>query len=94
MLYNWLKREIKLVGVRPLSQHYLSLYPHDLVERRREHKPGLIPPFYVDLPKGLEEIVESERRYLQAYEAHPIKTDVKYFFLALYNILIRRARSQ
>jgi hypothetical protein len=56
-------------------------------------KPGLIPPFYVDLPKTLEEIMASEMKYLRAYEKNPLRTDVKYFFLSLRNIFFRRARS-
>ena len=93
MWWNFLKRELKLVGVRPLSRHYFSLYPAEMQELRKRHKPGLIPPFYRDLPKSFEEIVESERRYLEAYEKQPIRTDISYLFAALYNIFIKRARS-
>lgn len=93
MFINYFKREMKLVGVRPLSKHYYSLYPEDVQIMRTKVKPGLIPPFYADLPESLEEIVESERRYLISYLKHPKRTDVKYFFKALYNIFIRRARS-
>ncbi len=94
MLVNWVKRDVKLVGVRPLTVHYLSLYPEEFVERRLRHKPGLIPPMYADLPEGFEEIIASEEKYLTAYEAHPLKTDMQYFWRAMYNILIKRARSQ
>ncbi len=93
MLLNWLKGDLKLVGVRPLSAHYLSLYPKDLQELRSRHKPGLLPPYYADLPRSLEEIVESERRYLLAREKAPFRTDVRYFFRAVANILFRGARS-
>ena len=93
MWWNFLKRELKLVGVRPLSRHYFSLYPEEMQELRKRHKPGLIPPFYRDLPRTFEEIVESERRYLEAYEKRPIRTDITYLFAALYNIFIKRARS-
>lgn len=86
MFINWLRGEVKLVGVRPLSEHYLSLYPPALVERRVQYKPGLVPPFYADMPEEFEEILASEERYLRAYEAHPIRTDVRYFCLALYRI--------
>lgn len=93
MLINWLKRDLKLVGVRPLSAHYLSLYREDLRLRRLKYKPGLLPPFYADLPKTLEEIMDSEERYLTAYEKNPIMTDIKYFFKAVGNILLKGARS-
>ena len=94
MLINLIKGDIKLVGVRPLSPHYLSLYTDELKEKRLHKKPGLIPPFYVDMPKTLDQIMESEMRYLEQYEKSPFKTDLKYFFKALNNILIRKARSK
>lgn len=93
MLVNWLRGDVKLVGVRPLSPHYLSLYPEALVQRRLRHKPGLIPPFYADLPNGFDEILASEARYLAQYEASPRRTDLRYFCRAVYNIGVRRARS-
>lgn len=93
MLYNWFKGDLKLVGLRPLSAHYLSLYNDEFVKRRIKFKPGLIPPYYVDLPKSIEEIVLSEKKYLDDYEKNPVKTDVKYFFHVGYNIFFKGARS-
>lgn len=93
MLINWIRRDLKLVGVRPLSAHYLSLYNLELKERRMKYKPGLIPPFYADMPKTLKEIMDSETRYLDAFEKHPYRTDFIYFWKAFYNIVIKRVRS-
>lgn len=93
MFYNWFKRELKLVGVRPISSQYFNLYPEEFRKERIKFKPGLIPPYYADLPKTLDEIVESERRYLIEYKKSPFKTDVKYFFMAFYNIIMKNARS-
>ena len=93
MFINFFKGDLKLVGVRPLSKHYLSLYDDELREMRLKHKPGLLPPFYADLPKTLEEIIESEKRYLREFDKYGIITDIKYLFKALNNILIKRARS-
>lgn len=93
MIFNILKGDMKLVGVRPLSSHFFSLYSKDLQELRTKFKPGFIPPFYVDLPKTMDEIMDSERRYLNAYEKAPFKTDVKYVFLSLKNVIFRGARS-
>ena len=94
MIFNLLKGELKLVGVRPLSEQYFSLYDEKLQQQRLKHKPGLIPPYYVDLPESLEEIQESERKYLDAHEKAPFKTDVSYFFKAMRNIIFRKARSK
>ncbi len=93
MFINVLKGQMKIVGVRPLSKHYFNLYTEELKQKRIKHKPGLVPPFYVDLPKTLEEIMESEMRYLEAYEKNPVITDIKYFFKAFYNIIFKKARS-
>lgn len=93
MLINYFRKEMKLVGVRPLSEHYFSLYSKKLQEKRIKTKPGLIPPFYVDMPKTIEEIQASELKYLEAYEKHPLLTDWKYFWKAVWNILFRKARS-
>ncbi len=94
MLYNFLKLELKLVGVRPLSRQYLSLYPKELVALRSKYKPGLVPPYYADMPKGFDEIVASEHRYLEKYRKNPIRTDWNYFWRAFVNIVFRNARSQ
>ncbi len=94
MLINLLKGELKLVGVRPLSEHYFSLYSKGLREKRIKYKPGLIPPFYADNPKTLAEIMESEIKYMEAYRKHPFITDFKYFFKAGFNILFKRYRSK
>ena len=94
MIWNLLNGDLKIVGVRPLSAHYLSLYPEYAVQKRLSTKPGLVPPFYHDMPKSFDEIVESEMRYVDAYRKSPFRTDVRYFFKALSNILFKGARSQ
>jgi len=93
MFINVFKGEMKIVGVRPLSSHYFGLYSEELKERRLKYKPGLVPPFYVDMPVTLDEIMASELKYLDAYEKNPFQTDMSYFFKAFYNILIKKARS-
>jgi len=93
MLVNFLKGEIKLVGVRPLSIQYLSLYSEELKKKRMNAKPGLVPPFYADLPVSLEDIMNSELAYLNAYSAHPFRTDFSYFSRAMKNIIFKNART-
>ena len=94
MLINIFKGEMKLVGVRPLSKHFYSLYDEDLQQKRIKYKPGFIPPFYVDLPKTMNEIMDSERKYLDLYDKSPFMTDLKYFFMAFKNVLFKGARSK
>ncbi|MBL7924988.1 MAG: sugar transferase [Bacteroidia bacterium] len=93
MVMNVLKGDIKIVGVRPLSKHYYSLYTKELQEKRIYSKPGLLPPFYVDMPSTLDEIIESELKYLRAYEKRPVLTDIRYFFSICTNIIFRKVRS-
>ncbi len=93
MIYNILRGDIKLVGVRPISAHYLGLYDKELRLMRRMVKPGLVPPFYADMPKTLEEIIDSEKNYIRAYIKAPLKTDLCYFFKAFVNIVFKKARS-
>jgi lipopolysaccharide/colanic/teichoic acid biosynthesis glycosyltransferase len=93
MLINYLRGDMKLVGVRPLSKQYFELYRKELQERRIKYKPGLIPPFYADMPDNLEAIQDSEIKYLNRYDKHPFLTDFSYFWKSLWNILFRKARS-
>lgn len=93
MLYNWVRGDIKLFGVRPLSRHYLNLYDVYVQKIRKKVKPGLIPPYYADMPKRFEDINDSEKRYIQSYLEHPFKTQVTYFSKAVSNIIFKGARS-
>ncbi|MBQ8958927.1 MAG: sugar transferase [Bacteroidales bacterium] len=94
MLINVLKRQMKLVGVRPLSQQYYDLYTPEIQQLRIKAKPGLLPPFYVDMPETLDEIQESEKRYTEAYLKHPFRTDWKYFWKIVGNILFKGKHSK
>ncbi|MEI6899049.1 MAG: sugar transferase [Bacteroidota bacterium] len=96
MLINvFVKRNMKIVGIRPLSKQYFNLYSEELQQKRIKYKPGLVPPYYAQYPtpKTLEEIQQNELEYLNEYEKHPFITDFKYFFKALKNIFFNKARS-
>lgn len=96
MFFNLFKGELKLVGVRPLSRHYFSLYTPEMQELRTKVKPGLLPPYYYDkqTPKTIEDVQASERRYIESYLKHPLHTDIKYFFGTIGNIIFRRKTSK
>lgn len=93
MVWNILRGDLKIVGVRPLSEHYLSLYSEEHKKVRFQGKPGLIPPFYADMPANLNEIMESEARYIKAYLKDPLMTDFSYGWRAFNNIFLKKARS-
>ena len=73
MLFNWLKGDVKLVGVRPLSKTMFETYPKWLQDKRTLTRPGLIPPFYIDHPKTFDELFASEDKYLTEYLKNPIR---------------------
>ena len=95
MVVNMLKGEMKLVGVRPLSQESFNLYTPEMQQLRIRTKPGLLPPLYYEKeqPETLEGIQESERRYIEAYLKHPFRTDWRYFWGILENIFIKHKHS-
>ena len=95
MVINLLKGQIKLVGVRPLSRHYFSLYSPEMQALRIRVKPGLLPPFYYEAesPETLEDVQASEKRYIESYLEHPFRTDWRYFWGTLRNILFKHYRS-
>ena len=95
MVINLFKGQLKLVGVRPLSRQYLSLYTPEMQQLHISVKPGLLPPFYYEkqTPRTVEEVQASERKYIEAWQKHPFATDWKYFWGILGNILFKHKRS-
>tara|TARA_Y100001980_G_C14550588_1_gene333216 strand:- start:1356 stop:2495 length:1140 start_codon:yes stop_codon:yes gene_type:complete len=93
-ILNWIRGDVSLVGVRALSQAKFSLYPKEIQDLRTRFKPGLIPPFYADMPKSFGDLIESERKYLTKKLKSRFSTDLSYFFKVMYNIVFKGARSQ
>lgn len=93
MVVNLLRGDMKIVGVRPLSHHYFNLYNDEIRSRRIKYKPGLIPPYYADMPAGLDEIQRSEIKYLDAWDKNHFGTAFRYFWKSIFNIIFRNARS-
>jgi lipopolysaccharide/colanic/teichoic acid biosynthesis glycosyltransferase len=93
-LINVLKGEMKLVGVRPVTQRYFQDIPHDLRELRLTQKPGCIPP-YVSLNRlpDVKSVQLAEKEYILEKLKHPYTTDLRYFFRAIFNIIVRKKRS-
>ena len=95
MFINVFKGQMKLVGVRPLSRHYFSLYTPEMQKLHISVKPGLLPPFYYDehSPVTLDDVQASEKRYIEAYKARPFATDWRYFWGTIKNIIFKHKRS-
>lgn len=95
MLINLFRGDLKLVGVRPLSRQYFGLYTPEMQDLRTTVKPGLIPPFYAEKirPVTIEDVQESERRYIEAWHKAHFRTDLSYLWHAFVNIVFRHSRS-
>lgn len=93
-LLNVLKGEMKLVGIRPVSERYFQDIPKEMQKLRLTQKPGCIPP-YVALNRAgnVMSVLQSEKEYLQEKIKNPYTTDIKYFFKAIFNIIFKHKRS-
>lgn len=91
--FNLIRGDIRLVGVRPMSRFVHSSFPPDLQEDRIKNRPGLLSPHVALRMRGFEGVIKAERQYLKEREKHPVRTDIKYFFMAVFNILTFRMNS-
>ena len=93
-LINVLKGDMKLVGVRPVSPRYFEDIPKHLQELRITQKPGCIPPYVsLDRKPSVEGVLKAEEEYLLEKKSNPYFTDTRFFFSAIYNIIVKRKRS-
>lgn len=92
-VFDWVRGDIKLVGLRATSRHYLSLYPKELYDLYIQVKPGLVPPIFAESTGGFDQIVRVELTYLQRYWEHPFRTDVRYLLETIGDIVFRGIRS-
>jgi len=93
-LWNVFKGEMKLIGVRPVSQRYYEDIPEELKKLRFAEKPGCIPPYVALNMKGdVKSVQEAEMLYLIEKQNAPLSTDMKYFSKAVTNIIFRKKRS-
>jgi len=95
MLINLLQGDLKLVGIRPISKSlYNSRFPEDFRGKKIDLKPGIIPVCYGEISKSIEEVWKTERKYIEKYQKHRLKTDFIYFFKIINNILFHKIRSE
>jgi lipopolysaccharide/colanic/teichoic acid biosynthesis glycosyltransferase len=93
-IINVLKLEMKLVGVRPVSESYFNSLPKEIQEKRIKHKPGCIPPYVAhNFGTTKESVLEAELVYIDEKIKNPYLTDFKYFFVAIFNIVFKGKRS-
>jgi hypothetical protein len=93
-LINVLKGDMKLVGVRPVSPRYFEDIPRHFQELRSKHKPGCVPPYVsLDRKPSVEGVLKAEEEYLLEKQRNPYFTDTRYFFSAIFNIIVKKKRS-
>ena len=93
-IFDWLRGDVKLVGMRATSPQFLSLYPKELYDLYIQTKPGLIPPIFDENTTGFDQIVDIELEYLRNYQKHPIMTDIRYFWKTFSDIVLKGVRSK
>ena len=81
---DWFRGEIKLVGIRAMSQHFFSLYNAEYQKAYFSVKPGIISPIFDESTNGFEEIQRVEYAYLISYLKNPVITDIKYLFKTVF----------
>jgi lipopolysaccharide/colanic/teichoic acid biosynthesis glycosyltransferase len=86
-IIDWFRGEIKLVGIRALSQHFFSLYSSEYQKFFIQVKPGIISPLFDENTDGFADIERIELKYLKSYLSHPVITDIKYFFITFKQII-------
>ncbi len=93
-IFDWLRGDVKLVGMRATSRHFLSLYPKELYDLYIQIKPGLIPPIFDESTNGFADIVAIELTYLRSYFKNPICTDIRYLTKTFTDIVFKGVRSK
>ena len=93
-ILNVLKGDMKLVGLRPVSESYYEILPSELQKVRKQFKPGCIPPYVsLDMKSTLDEVLKAEIKYMRSKKQKPFTTDFVYFFRAIFNIAFKNKRS-
>jgi lipopolysaccharide/colanic/teichoic acid biosynthesis glycosyltransferase len=92
-ILNVLKLEMKLVGLRPVSEVYFN----DLNENDRKlrilSKPGCIPPYLAfNMNSSKEDVLLAEYKYLEMKKISPYTTDCLILLLAMKHIIFSKKR--
>lgn len=93
-LINVLKGDMKIIGVRPVSQRYFQDIPAHLQNLRLVQKPGCIPPYVaLNRASSKDSVLNSEEIYLRLSKRRTKKIDTALAFLAVRNIIFKGKRS-
>lgn len=93
-ILNWLRGDIKIVGIRAMSLHYFSLYPDSYQKKYNSVKPGILSPIFDESVSDFNEIVSTEEKYLDSYNRNWLLADFRYFWSTIHDIIYRGVRSK
>lgn len=91
-LINVFKGEMKLFGVRPVTDRYFQDIPKRIQKLRLSHKPGCIPPYVAfNKSSSKDSVLAAEEDYLNSNN-HGFLADLKYISMAIKNIIFNKKR--
>ena len=91
-LINVFKGEMKLFGVRPVTDRYFQDIPKHIQKLRLSQKPGCIPPYVAyNKDASKESVLMAEEDYLKSNH-HGFFVDLKFISMAVKNILFNKKR--
>ncbi|MBS3102353.1 sugar transferase [Candidatus Woesearchaeota archaeon] len=94
-LYNLLKGDMALIGVRPRTEVEWTKYPENLKQRALQFRPGLIGVNYSNADsKDFRGHLRTHQMYLRKKRIAPLYVDMIYFFRIIKNILFEGVRSR
>lgn len=76
-LWNVLRGEMGLIGLRPMTLHCYDMLPEGHRERRGRYLPGCINPLCAANPVSNEDVVDIETRYLDRYDRSPADANIE-----------------
>jgi lipopolysaccharide/colanic/teichoic acid biosynthesis glycosyltransferase len=91
-LINVFKGEMKLFGVRPVTERYFQDIPKHIQKLRLAHKPGCIPAYVAyNKASSKDSVLAAEESYLNL-KGHGVLLDIKFIFMAVKNIIFNKKR--
>lgn len=94
-IYNLVRGDLKLVGIRPRTEEIWKIYPLDLMEKSLSQKPGLFAIQYAYVGNfNFNDNIDQMYKYLEEWDDDPFNTDKKYFNKIVKNIILGKVRSR
>jgi lipopolysaccharide/colanic/teichoic acid biosynthesis glycosyltransferase len=91
-LANVLKGDMKLFGVRPVTDRYFQDIPKHIQKLRLSQKPGCIPPYVAyNKVSSKESVLMAEEDYL-LLNKKGVLVDLKFIVMAVKNIIFNKKR--